>query len=115
MGKYMNDILLATDDFINYIKKTNDYKKYIKLKEMILNNKEIMDLIGDVKTIQKKIVKDKYNKKDISDLEKQLQDKIDKLENNPLYFEYDSIQKDLNMVFQIIKEYIEKNIYEITN
>lgn len=115
MVKYMNSILSKTDELVNEIRKSSDYKKYIELREIIKQDKQIMGLIDEIKKIQKQIVRDKQKKSDISNLEIDLQNKLEELEQNPIYVEFNYIQNDLNNMLQTIKNLIEKHINDITN
>ena len=115
MEKYMNDILLKTEDLVNEIKNSNEYKKYIELKEIILSDQKIMTLIEEVKKLQQRIVRDKYNKNDVSNLEEQLKEKLDKLDEYPMYVEFNNVQNELNDTLQVIKDLLEKHINDITN
>ena len=115
MVKYMNSILSKTDELVNEIRKSSDYEKYIELREIIKQDKQIMGLIDEIKKIQKQIVRDKQKKSDISNLEIDLQNKLEELEQNPIYVEFNYIQNDLNNMLQTIKNLIEKHINDITN
>ena len=111
----MNDILDSSDKLIEAIKNSDLYKRYIYLKEQMINDKEINVLIKEIKSLQKKIVIETNNGNDISIYEDEINKKIESLNNFPLYVEYDYVQKDLNEELQIIKNTIESCINDITN
>ncbi len=110
----MNDIELKSNELIESIKDSELYKRYILLKEKMLQDKEISTLIEQVKTLQKKAVKESNKGNDINSIEEDIKTKIDKLNSIPLYVDYDNTMKDLNDELQIIKNTIERCINDIT-
>lgn len=115
MVRYINSILDKFGELIDIIKTSSDYKKYKSLQEIIKKDKEIMRLINEVKSCQKKIVKLKVSGEDITKLENTISSNLEKLNNIPIYVEYSYLQDDLNELFQIIKNAIEKCLKDITN
>ncbi len=115
MEKCMNEILIKTDELIDSIKNSSDYIEYTKLKNMLLSNDSIMTLINDVKSLQKQLVRNSVYKKDITNLEEQIDEKLKKLNSNPDYVRYTYLEEDLNTRFQVIKDILEKHINNITN
>lgn len=111
----MNNILDKIDELIDLIKNSSDYKKYILLKEKIEKDNDIMDLINLIKSKQKEIVKLKSKKMDYSLEDKVIKESLDKLNSYPIYVEFNYIQEDLNILFQNIKNSIEKTINDIVN
>lgn len=114
MAKYIDSILEKSDELISAIKDSKDYKRYINLKEIIRKDEEIMGLIDEVKTYQKMIIK----LNDVEQtrlLEQKINEILEKLDTIPIYVEYNYLQTDLNEMFQIIKNTIEKCLYNITN
>lgn len=115
MVRYINNTLDKFDELIDLIKNSPDYKKYKTLEKIMKNDKEIMMLIEEVKCYQKQIVKLKVVGKDTKELEEKIKIDLEKLENIPVYVEYNYLQTDLNELFQIIKNTIEKCLNDITN
>ena len=115
MEKYMNDIDTSFNDLIECIKNNEKYKEYLKIKEILLKDEEINSLIKDIKKLQKKITKDEFYKRDCTLDKKKLNQKLEQLNNYPIYIDFCNIQSDLNNMFQIIKNTIEKCLYDITN
>lgn len=105
-----NEILSKVDEIVSYIENSSTYKDYLLLKEKLSNNEEIKDIIDLIKSKQKELVKKEYNKEDISLLNEELKSLEDKLNEYPLYVDYINKQDELNEVFGIIKEKIEKSI-----
>jgi len=71
---------------------------------------DIMDKINKIKSIQKEIVKLELEKKDISHLEKEIEEILSILNTYPIYQEYIYLQEDLDNTFQSIKIIIETYI-----
>ena len=59
----MENVNRKLDDLIDYIKNTRDYKMCIKLRKQMDENKELKDLISDIKKLQKKYKINNYDKK----------------------------------------------------
>ena len=110
-----NKILNKTDEIIDIIKNSKEYKKYIEVSNKMKEHKEIMTLIDEVKSLQKKLVKEKSLNKDITSIDNEINKKIEKLEGYPIYLEYIYLQEDLNESIGLIKEGIENYINNITN
>jgi len=108
-------ILTKTDEIIDIIKNSEEYKKYIEVSSKLKEHKEIMTLIDEVKTLQKKLVKEKSLKRDITSIDEEINKKLEQLEGYPIYLEYIYLQEDLNNSIQLVKEGIENYINNITN
>lgn len=101
------EILDKVDDIIKKIESSSDYQKYLKLKEDIKNNKELVLLINEVRQMNKDFVHKLVDKKE-------LDKKTDELNNHPLYREYlntiDSINNELVIIENTINKYFDKII-----
>lgn len=89
-------ILEKVDEIIEVIKKSPNYQKYLLLQEKMNSNQELINLINEVKDLQKMIVNGK-------DKEIELKEKMALLENNPLYREYNNTLNDINNEFAIVE------------
>lgn len=109
-----NDILEKANELIDYISKSDNYVRYKELVEKIKKNDEIMNLIKDIKSLQKQAIKLNHSNKDVSRTDQEIAIKIKKLEEYPVYVEMNYLQDDLNSSLYIIKEtldnYIDKQI-----
>ena len=56
-----DEILKKVDEIIDYIENSDNYKKYLIIKEKMNNDQEINDLINEVKHLQKRLA-NHYNK-----------------------------------------------------
>ena len=102
-------------ELIDLIKNTNDYKRYIEVKDIMKSNKEIMNLISKIKKIQQTIIKKENKKEDTSIEEERLKELKSELETYPIYNEYNYLQEDLNNLFQNVKAIIESIIKKINS
>lgn len=102
------EILSKVDEIINIIENSNEYQKYLSIKEKIDNNKELKSLINEVRVLQKDIV---HHVKDKSLLEK----KTSELNSHPLYIEYVNILDEINNTFSIIESSLNKYFYNKLN
>lgn len=103
------------DEMISIIKSSDEYKKYMEISSKMEQDEEIMTLIREIKELQKKIVKEESFGNDISTLDEDINKKIKLLEEYPIYLDYIYLQEDLNNTMQMIKESIEKYLYDVTN
>lgn len=111
----MNDkILQKADEIVRYIKNSNDYVKYQKLVEQVKNNQEIMDIINEIKRLQKEAVNKEYHKEDTKEINDNIKSNIKKLDKYPIYKEMTYLQEDLDNLFMMIKnmldDYINKQV-----
>ena len=90
------DILDKIDEIINIIENSDDYKKYLKLKELISQDKYLKELINKVRIIQQDVVHHKENKC-------QLEQMTNELNNYPLYREYMNTLDEINNTYCIIE------------
>ena len=109
-NKNKEKLLTKLDELISLIKNTPNYKRYEELKSEMSNNKEIMNLVKNIKKLERSIVKKEYNKLDTKKDEEELMILKNKLKEYPDYLEYTYLQEDLNNDFQNIKKIIEDSI-----
>lgn len=110
----MTDIDICANDLIITIKESDTYKRYIYLKEMMLEDTEIMNLIEKVKTLQKELIKSKTKGLDYKEIDDNINKTLSELNNIPTYVEYDYVQSELNDLLQNVKNTIESCINDIT-
>ncbi len=115
MGKKLVDIEEDIKELTEYIKDSDTYKRYLLLRDKIYNDETIMNMINDVKKNQKSIINLKYNKKDYSKEEKEIERLLKELNNYPVYIEYNYLVEDLNTTMSYIKENIEDSVNKIVN
>ena len=96
VNKLNNEILNKVDEIVNFIKNSDDYQKFLLLQEKMNDNKNIINLINEVKALQKDIVHGK-------DKEKKLKEKMNLLDNDPLYREYNNTLSEINNRIAIVE------------
>ena len=96
------------DEIVKYITESSDYKKMIKYKEKVSENKELLDLINEVKTHQKKYIRSKKEE----NIKKELDSKISLLEKYDEFVIYnyylDKVNTNLELVKEKINNYFDK-------
>lgn len=96
---------------IEYITNTEEYKNTIKLKEQMNNNSELINLVEEVKKLQKE-----YIKTNRDDIKKKLDDKVSSLEEYPIYKSYnDNLEKVNQMISYVndeLNDYFDKVVNE---
>ncbi len=103
-------ILNKVDELVSLIKNSDDYKRYIFLKEEMKNNKEIMNNISKIKKLEQTVVNKKYRKESVVKEEQEINSLKEELLTYPIYQEYSYLMEDLDNTFQNIREMLEKNI-----
>lgn len=91
MEKNMNDIYNQIDELFNDIKKSEVYKNYVLCSKKMKDNKEIMNLINDIKRLQKI---DANNSDDYIKIE--IDNKYKLLNSYPIYQSYLIYKEELN-------------------
>lgn len=73
----------ALEELVNSFNEDEDFQEYFRVREKVKNNKEIMDLVTLVKKLQKELVKTGSE-----EVQKELDEVVNKLESIPLYDTY---------------------------
>lgn len=97
----------SVDEVIACITESDEYKKCIELKEKMQTNKELMQLIDDVKNTQKKYVKSAYSTEIKEELDK-LEKELDEIPIYVVYKQYlDRVNYKINFVIEFLNDYFE--------
>ena len=80
-----DDIKRKAEELVKALKEDKRYKEYIRLRDELKNNKDVMDKMKIIKSLQKEYVKSAYLNKEI---ELKLDELNKELENNSLYKDY---------------------------
>ena len=116
MEKFVNNLILEkVDNLVNYIKSSQEYQDYLFLSKKLSNNKKALEYINQIKKLQKEVVKKEVNQEDITDLEKEINLLLDKLNQIPLYVEFTNKQKELDEIYQTIKNRLDEYFYKVLN
>ena len=95
----MNNIKKEVDSLFCEVKESNLYKEYISVQRQLIGNNEIMDVIREIKRLQKIATNNNDHV-----IEKNIKDLYIKLESYPLYQSY-----------LILKEELENELHNISN
>lgn len=116
MVKSVNNLILdEVNKLVDSIKETKDYQDYLFLSNKLKENDKALEYIDKIKKLQKEIVKKEVNGEDVTSLEHDISNLLDKLNKIPLYVEYINKQKELNEEYQIIKNTLDDYFYELFN
>ena len=87
----------SIEELFNSINNSSEYKEYLSITEELNKNKEVMNLISEIKTLEKEATKLEYNG-DIKykEIDSVIEAKTIILNNNPSYKEYLSKLKKFN-------------------
>ncbi len=96
---------------IEFITNSEEYQNTIKLKEQMNNNSELINLVEEVKKLQKE-----YIKTNRDDIKKKLDDKVSSLEEYPIYKSYndnlEKVNEMINYVNDELNDYFQKVVNE---
>ena len=104
----MNDIKMKVDVLFDELEETRLYKDYIKIKKQLQEDKDINNLINEIRRYQKIAT----NNKDES-VENKIKELYKKLESYPIYQSYLNIKEELESELYIIKENFELYFKEL--
>ena len=113
MEKLSKEVLEKVDELVSLIKESSDYKRYLELNKKMKEDKEIIELVNEIKNYQKLIVNMEYRKENTKEYEEKINYNLEKLNTFPIYLEYSYLQEDLNNLFQDIKKILENHINEV--
>lgn len=105
------NLLQKVDDLILYVKESKEYQLCLKAREQMSENKELIQLIDEVKALQKKYIRSNYSK----EIKKKLDEKIEILNEIPLFVTYNQNLEVVNQKLQIIQEELNHYFYSKLN
>ena len=106
------EIIKKAYDLVNIIKNSDTYKDYIKIRALVAKDSLLLNEINKVKALQKDYVKSAYLDKTI---EEELNEILERLQENTLYQDYIAKEKELNNILLMIKEGLNTTIDELIN
>ena len=104
MEKKLSNLDSSIKELKDEIISSNEYKEYIKAKEVLDNNKDIKDLIKKITSTQKKLVSGKGD----NNLEGELDTLYEKLYSYKEYNEYIEVSTKLNILISDTQKELEK-------
>ena len=101
----------SIEELFNSINNSNEYKEYKLIVNTLESNKEVIDLIEEIKKLQKEAVNLEYKNDDrYLEVDKLIKEKENILNNNKDYQEYLSKLKDFNNTLlsssSLIEDYV---------
>ncbi len=105
----------SIENLFTEINNSNEYKEYINILNILKENKEVNNLIEEIKTLEKKATKLEYEKnKKYIEIDKQIEEKTKVLNSNKEYQEYLSKLKAFNNTLlassSLLDEYLEEKV-----
>lgn len=110
----MNEIYNELDELIELIKNTDVYQEYLSILNQMGKSEDINRLVKEIKELQQQAVRKEYKeRKPVDNLNKIIEDKINELNNIPLYHEYKYKAEEIYSLLSIISDRIQTCIDEI--
>ena len=105
----------SIENLFTEINNSNEYKEYINILNILKENKEVNNLIEEIKSLEKKATKLEYEKNQkYIEIDKQIEEKTKVLNSNKEYQEYLSKLKAFNNTLlassSLLDEYIEEKV-----
>ena len=107
-----DDIKRKAEELVKALKEDKRYKEYIRLRDELKNNKDVMDKMNIIKSLQKDYVKSAYLNKEI---ELKLKELNKELEKSSLYKDYITKEKEINDILMNITEGLNITFNNILN
>lgn len=99
------------DELFQTIKNSPEYKAYQNIGEVLEKNKEVNELVNEIKKLQQESVKlEEENNPKYKEIDKIIEEKVNTLNNIPVYQEYLRRMDEFNNVITSSKDNIEKYI-----
>ena len=105
----------SIEELFESINSSKEYQEYQEIVSILNNNKEVKDLIEEIKELEKEATKLEYNNDDrYKEIDKIIEDKSNKLKENNDYKEYLSKLKKFNNTLlttsSLLQEYIDEKV-----
>ncbi len=102
------------DELFKSINKSYEYQEYLKISNAIKKDQELLNLIEEIKIMQKQATLLEYqNNTKYKEIDIKIEEKLNILNNHPLYIEYKHKMDDLNDILSTSSNIITKYIEEI--
>lgn len=99
------------DELFDTIKNSKEYKAYQEVGKVLDNNNEVNNLVNEIKKLQQESVRlEEENNIKYKEIDKEIEEKVKKLNNIPVYQEYLKRMDEFNNVIAASKDNIEKYI-----
>ena len=111
----MNNIMNNVEELKKLIEESEEYKEYDRLTKILDTDKEINEIIDEIKKLQKEAVNKEVKKEDTKNIEEKLDNLFEELNNKEKYIEYIEASKKLNKLITEIQDRFSNSFNEILN
>ncbi len=102
------------DELFQAINESEEYQDYLKIVKILKEDKELTNLIEEIKQLQKEATILEYqNNTKYKEIDNTIKEKLNILNNNPLYVEYKYKMDELNNIISTSSNMITKYLEEI--
>ncbi len=102
-----NDIKEQVLKIKNILLSDPKIKEFLKLKEEVKNNQEILDYQDKIRTLQKKMTTNVMDKEKYEVAKKEYLEILDQYQNHPLVYNYIKLNEEIKDILLEIKEILE--------
>jgi len=101
----------SINELFETIKNSDEYKAYQNIGEVLNNNKEVNNLVNEIKKLQQKSVRlEEENNPEYKEIDKLIEEKVNTLNAIPVYQEYLRRMNDFNDIIASSRNNIEEYI-----
>lgn len=109
----MNNIMNNVEELKKLIEESEEYKEYDRLTKILDTDKEINEIIDEIKKLQKEAVNKELKKEDTKNIEEELDNLFEELNNKEKYNQYIEASKKLNKLITEIQDRFSDSFNEI--
>lgn len=99
------------DEIVKYITMSDEYRRCIELKNKMSKNEELVNLINNIKKVQKEYVKSNFDE----DFKNKLSLLEDRLNEIPIYVSYMQSLDRVNEMISYVKDELNQYFFELFN
>ncbi len=104
----------SISELFNSIESSSEYQEYQKIKEILESDQEVLSLVDEIKKLQKKSTVLEYNNDPkYLELDKEIEQKVKKLNEMPAYIKYLQAMEDFNQVLKMSSSLISNYVDDI--
>ena len=107
----MESVYKALDQVIECITRSSEYQTCLSIKEKMIHNDEVMNLIETVKKTQKKYIRSNYSEK----VKEELDSYQKQLMNIPIYHMYNDSLEKVNEMISYVKDTFNDYFNQVLN
>lgn len=111
----MNNIMNNVEELKTLIEESEEYKEYDRLTKILDKDKEINDIIDEIKKLQKDAVNKEVKNEDTKSIEEKLDELFNELNTKEKYNQYIEASKKLNKLITEIQDRFSDSFNEILN